>query len=118
MKRAAMTATLVDDQAAIAEYERYHADVWPEVRADNERCGARRIFIYRHGRQLFMFLEGTDEFDIDTFGDCIADGHPRTSEWLAKMAAFMEPVPGGNPDMQWTVLREVCALEANTDRDA
>jgi L-rhamnose mutarotase len=112
MKRTAMTATLVDDPAAIEAYERYHADVWPEVRADNERCGLRRVYIFRDGRRLFMFLEGTDDFDIDTFGDQMAEGHPRTLEWLQMMAGFMEVAPGGSPELQWTVLREVCALES------
>lgn len=112
-----MTALLVDDPAVIEAYERYHADVWPEVRADNERCGARRIFIYRDGRRLFMFLEGTEEFDIDAFGDRMGEGHPRTLEWLRMTAGFMEPVEGGAPDMQWTVLREICALEPAASED-
>jgi L-rhamnose mutarotase len=112
VKRAAMTALLVDDPAVIAAYDRYHADVWPEVRADNERCGARRIFIFRDGRRLFMFLEGVDDFDIDSFGERMGEGHPRTLEWLKMTASFMEPVQGGAPDLQWTVLQEICALES------
>lgn len=113
MKRAAMTALLIDDPKAIEAYEAYHADVWPEVRQDNERCGARRIFIYRHGRQLFMFIEGDDTFDIDTFGDCISKGHPRTREWLTLMEGFMQPTDEGQPGMQWAVLPEICALESS-----
>ena len=112
MRRAAMTATLIDDPEAIETYERYHADVWPEVRADNERCGARRIFIYRIGRRLFMFIEGDDTFDIDTFGDCIGAGHSRTGEWLKMMEDFMEQAEDGTPGLQWSVLREICALES------
>lgn len=111
MKRAAMTAVLVDDAAAIEAYERYHADVWPEVQADNVRCGARRIFIYRQGRRLFMFLEGDDSFDIETFGECIAQGHPRTQEWLKLMEGFMVEAEDGTPGMQWSILDEICALE-------
>lgn len=111
MKRSALTALLVDDAKAIEAYERYHANVWPEVMADNERCGARRIFIYRDGRRLFMFIEGDDTFDIDTFGAGIANGHPRTREWLALMEGFMVPTEDGTPGMQWSVLPEICALE-------
>ena len=113
MKRAAMTAMLVDDPKAIEEYERYHADVWPEVVADNERCGARRIYIFRSGRRLFMFIEGTDDFDIDSFGDCIGQGHQRTQEWLRMMEGFMVEAEGGTDGMQWSVLDEICALEAS-----
>lgn len=110
MKRAAMSALLVDDDDAIAAYESYHQAVWPEVLADNERCGARRIFIFRDGRRLFMFLEGTDEFDMDTFGACIAAGHDRTQIWLELMDRYLVDRPGTTEGMKWTVLAEVCAL--------
>lgn len=108
-----MTALLVDDAAAIEAYERYHADVWPEVIADNERCGARRIYIFRQGRRLFMFLEGTDDFDIGTFGDCIGRGHARTQEWLGLMEQFMVEADDGTEGMQWSVMDEICTLEAD-----
>lgn len=119
MKRAAMTALLKDDPAAIERYEELHRAVWAEVQADNERCGLLRVFIYRFGRRLFMFLEGDDSFDISTFGDRMTEGgHPRTLEWLSITADLMEPAADGQPGLEWTVLPEICALEATSVTNA
>ena len=110
MTRAAMTALLVDNDEAIEAYERHHQAVWPEVLADNERCGAQRIFIYRDGRRLFMFLEAGEGFDIDQFGACIASGYDRTRRWLELMDGYLVDGPDTTEGMKWTVMHEVCAL--------
>jgi len=63
MKRFAQTVNLKDDPEVIRLYEEYHANVWPEVVAGTQKCGVQRIFIYRFGRTLFMFMETVDSFD-------------------------------------------------------
>lgn len=108
MKRIGLTALLRDD-AAIEVYERYHAAVWPEVVAANERAGLLRVFIYRDGRRLFMFQEGVDDYDATALGEVLATVHPRTREWIDLMDSLMEqPAGGGGP---WRVLPEICALD-------
>ena len=67
MRRFAQTVLLKDDPEIIRQYEAYHANPWPEVIEGTRNCGVLRVFIYRFGRQLFMFMETVDDFDMDDF---------------------------------------------------
>lgn len=44
-----------------AEYERYHAAVWPEVLARLTANNVHNYSIYRHGDLLFSYYEYTGE---------------------------------------------------------
>lgn len=110
MTRAALTAWLRDAPDVIETYERHHAAVWPEVIADNERAGLHRVFIYRQGRQLFMFQEGSADYQPEALGDALAAGSPRTQEWIALMDSLMEQPDDGGPG-PWRRLAEICAID-------
>ena len=111
MKRFAQAVLLKDDPEIIRQYEEYHANVWPEVVEGLRRCGVRRMFIYRYGRQLFMFMEAEDGFDLERDMPKYAE-HPRVKVWDELMRTFQEPVPGAPKDGTWVRMSEVFALEA------
>ena len=46
---------------AIAEYERLHANAWPEVLAMIAACNIRNYSIFRHGTWLFAYFEYVGE---------------------------------------------------------
>ena len=49
-----------------AEYERLHADVWPDVLAQIATSNIRNYSIYRYGDLLFSYFEYVgDDFDGD-----------------------------------------------------
>jgi len=108
LKNYALTARLHDAPAVIEAYERHHADVWPEVIEDMRRGGALSTRIYRHGRELFMFMETDDDFDLAAYGANLSN--PRTQAWQALMDSYMEPAPAGAPGLRWTEMREICVI--------
>ncbi|HUS15338.1 MAG TPA: L-rhamnose mutarotase [Chloroflexia bacterium] len=111
MKRFAQTVLLKDNPEVIRQYEAYHANPWPEVIAGNLSIGVRRVFIYRFQRQLFMFLETADDFDLERdLPKYMAD--PRAQEWDTLMRTFQEPVSGAPAGATWVPMTEIFAMEA------
>lgn len=111
MKRFAQTVMLKDDPEIIRRYEEYHANPWPEVVEGVIRCGVRRTFIYRFGRQLFMFMETEDSFDMARDMPKYME-NPRAKEWDVLMRTFQEPVPGAPPGSTWVQMEEIFAMPA------
>ena len=110
MKRIAMTVMLKDDTQVIREYEEYHVNVWPEVIEGGRRIGIKRVFIYRFGRQLFMFMEVPDDFDLERDLPKYKED-PRAREWDELMRTYQETVPGAPPGSKWVAMKEVHAME-------
>ena len=106
MKRYALTATLKDDTEIIRKYEEYHANAWPEVLEGSYKCGVRRTFIYRKGRQLFMFMETVDDFDMQRDMPKYKENNPRADEWDSMMREFMVDA--------WVEMKEVFGWEARS----
>jgi L-rhamnose mutarotase len=107
MKRFAQTVLLKDDR----KYEEYHAHVWPEVVEGGRRIGQVRAYIYRFGRQLFMFMETVDDFDMERDMPKYME-HPRARQWDEMMRGFQEPVPGAPEGATWVEMKEIYAWEA------
>ena len=110
MKRFAQTVLLKNDPEVIRRYEEYHAHPWPEVIEGTFRCGVRRVFIYRFGRQLFMFMETEDDFDLDRDMPKYME-HPKAREWDQLMRTFQESVTGAPHGSTWVLMKEVYVLE-------
>ncbi len=106
-----MTVLLKDGPDVIRKYEKYHANIWPEVLSGSVRCGVLRTFIFRYGRQLFMFMETRDDFDMERDMPKYAE-HPRAKEWDELMKTFQEPPPGAPKGSTWAQMKEVFHFEA------
>ena len=111
MKRIAMTVMLKDDPEIIRQYDQCHAIPWPEVVEGTLRIGVQRVFIYRFGRQLFMFMEVPDHFDPERDMPKYME-NPKATQWDQLMRSFQETVPGAPPGSTWVEMKEVYALEA------
>ncbi len=111
MRRFAQTVLLKDDPEIIRKYEAYHAHPWPETNAGLLQCGIVRMYIYRFARQLFMFMETKDDFDLERDIPKYME-HPRAKQWDELMRGFQEPVPGAPSGSTWVLMKEVYALES------
>jgi L-rhamnose mutarotase len=111
MKRYGRTVLLKDDPQIIARYEDYHAHAWPETLASLRAGGVERMYIYRFGRQLFMYMETGDSYDLHAAAPpAPAAMDPRAREWEALMTSFQEPVPGAPAGATWVEMKEVFAM--------
>jgi len=111
MKRYGQTIRLKDDPEIIRRYVEYHRDAFPEVVRGLKSIGIQRMLIYMLGRQLFMFMETDDDFDLARDFARYEKSHPRITEWQDLMASFQEPLEERAPGEWWAQMKEVFALE-------
>ena len=112
MKRIAMTVMLKDDPQVIRKYEEYHANPWAEVVEGTLSIGIQRVFIYRFGHQLFLFMEVPDDFDMERDMPKYM-AHEKAKEWDELMRSFQETVPGAPDGSTWVPMKEIYVLESN-----
>lgn len=62
IKRHCFALDLKPDAELIAEYEKYHTEVWPEVLENLSAAGIEQLEIYRVENRLFMIMEVNDSF--------------------------------------------------------
>ena len=88
-----------------AEYERLHADVWPDVLSKIYECNIRNYSINRYGNLLFSYFEyvGTN-FD-DDMAKMAAD--PMTQKWWDVCKPLQSPVPDRADGEWWATIPEV-----------
>lgn len=110
MRTFAQAIDLVDDAAAIAEYERLHRSVWPEVTDALRQIGILSMRIYRCGTRLFMVIETDDGFEPARDYAAYAE-QPRAREWDALMRRYQRQVPGASPERWWTPMNLVFELD-------
>ena len=63
-QRHCLTLDLKNDPALIAEYKRYHENVWPEIKQSLRDAGVLDMEIYLLDARMFMIIETTDSFSF------------------------------------------------------
>lgn len=90
---------------AIEEYERIHAQVWPDVLAALTRANIHNYSIYRYGNLLVSYMEYTgNDFEAD-MASIAAD--PRTQEWWKVTDPMQSPMPDKLEGEWWHTIPEV-----------
>jgi len=117
MKRIAQCVDLRDNPEIIAKYEEYHANQWPEVLEGTKRSGIERVFIYRFGTRLFMFMEVPDDWDLERDGPKYMENNPRAKEWDELMREYQQTVPGAPEGSTWVPMKEVYAMDGGLPHD-
>ena len=93
---------LHDDPALIAEYERLHHAIWPEVAAHIRSHGVTGMAIYRLGTRLCMVMDTDDAvFDAERMARAAATD-PRLVAWEQAMWRFQVPTPWTPAGTKWT----------------
>ena len=107
-RRYALALDLADDPRLIAEYERHHRQVWPEIEASLRASGIERIEIYRTGNRLFMVLEVAPAFSFEAKGAADA-ANPRVQEWERLMWTYQRALPWAKPGEKWVLMDRIYA---------
>lgn len=109
-RRYCLALDLKDDPDLMAEYEKYHEKIWPEITRSIRDSGILDMEIYRTGNRLFMVMEVSEGFSFQAKAK--ADGeNPRVAEWEALMWRFQEPLPWAGEGEKWVLMDRIFKLD-------
>jgi L-rhamnose mutarotase len=108
--RYCLALDLQKDVALIAEYESWHRDIWPEIRASILDSGIERMEIYRLEDRLFMIMETGPDFSFERKAAMDA-ANPAVERWEELMWKYQVVVPGGKPGEKWRVMERIFELD-------
>lgn len=97
---------LKPDPRLIAEYERYHEAVWPEIQESIRSAGIVSLEIYRTGNRLFMILEAGPDFSPERKAALDA-GNPRVQEWETLMWTYQQALPWAADGEKWVEMKRI-----------
>lgn len=109
MRRLCLTLDLKNDPKLIAEYERYHEKIWPEITHSIRDAGIEDLEIYRCGTRLFMVMEVNESFSPEAKARTDA-ANPRVREWEELMWRFQQPLPQAKPGEKWLPMTRIFSL--------
>lgn len=109
MRRYCLTLDLKDDPKLIAEYERYHEKIWPEITRSIRDAGIEELEIYRLGTRMFMIMEVNDKFSPEAKARADAT-NPKVREWEELMWRFQKPLPQASPGEKWLPMKRIFNL--------
>jgi L-rhamnose mutarotase len=109
MQRYCLALDLVDDPELIADYERYHRQVWPEIIDSIKSAGIEMLDIYRTGNRLFMIMETNDQYSPAEKAKADA-ANPKVQEWEKLMWKFQQALPWAKPGEKWVLMEKIFGL--------
>lgn len=109
MKRYCLTTDLKNDEQLIAEYEKYHQAVWPEIIDSITGSGIQSMEIYRFSNRLFMIMEVSDEFSFEKKNAMDAT-NPKVQEWETLMWKYQQALPQAKPGEKWLLMNKIFEL--------
>ena len=110
-RRFCLTLDLKDDPTLIAEYKRYHEQVWPEVIQTIKDAGIEDMEIYLLGTRMFMILEVSNNFSFDAKAESDRR-NPKVQEWENLMWKFQKALPEAKPGEKWIRMESIFKLQA------
>lgn len=109
MKRYCLALDLKPDSALIADYEKYHRAVWPEIISSIKEAGVEKLEIYRVENRLFMILEANDAFTFEKKALLDAQ-NDSVQRWEALMWDYQQALPGAKPGEKWMLMSKIFEL--------
>lgn len=93
----------------IAEYERYHTAIWPEIRESILNAGITDMQIYRLGNRLFMIMETDDAFSFEKKA-AMDSTNAKVLEWEQLMWKYQQALPQAGPGEKWLLMDKIFQL--------
>jgi len=110
LHRYCLALDLVNDAALIAEYEKWHADVWPEIIKSISSSGIEQMEIYRAGNRLCMIMEVNEQFSFEAKGKA-DQANEKVQKWETLMWTFQQPLPFAKPGEKWIQMDQIFNLK-------
>jgi L-rhamnose mutarotase len=108
--RHALALDLVDDPQRIAEYEKAHERIWPEVRDHLRAQGVLGMEIYRLGTRLFMVMEVDPAvYSAQKMTEASRD-NPHIQRWETLMWTYQAPTPWTPEGEKWVEMKRIFDL--------
>src|ERR1700743_924626 len=104
--RYCLALDLKNDPALIAEYDAWHSDIWPEIRASILDSGIDSMDIYRLENRLCMIMETGPDFSFERKAALDA-GNPAVRRWEEMMWKYQLAIPGGQPGDKWRLMDKI-----------
>jgi L-rhamnose mutarotase len=112
-KRYCLTLDLKNDPQLIAEYERYHRKVWPEIIQSLKDSGIEDMEIYVLGTRMLMIMEVSGNFSFEAKAQADRQ-NPKVQEWEQLMWKFQQALPQAKPGEKWLLMEKVFSLAEQT----
>jgi L-rhamnose mutarotase len=109
-RRYCFTLDLKNDPALIAEYRKYHEQIWPEITKSIEDSGIEDMEIYLLGTRMFMVMEVNDTFSFEAKSRADQE-NPKVQEWEQLMWKFQQALPAAQPGEKWRRMERIFKLE-------
>jgi L-rhamnose mutarotase len=110
MKRYCLALDLKNDPALIAEYEKYHQQVWPEIINSIKEAGIEALDIYRAGNRLFMIMKVNEYFSFEKKSAADASNE-KVQEWETLMWKYQQALPWAKAGEKWILMDKIFALK-------
>lgn len=108
--RYALALDLVNDAQKIAEYERAHQVIWPEVRDHLRAQGVIDMEIYRLGTRLFMVMEVNPKAYSTEAMASASQANPVIVKWEELMWTYQVPTPWTHAGEKWVPMTRIFSL--------
>jgi L-rhamnose mutarotase len=109
-RRFCLTLDLKNDPNLIAEYRKYHENVWPEITESIKNSGIVDMEIYLLGTRMFMIMEVKESFSFEK-KDKADQQNPRVQAWEQLMWKFQQALPQSKPGEKWLLMERIYKLE-------
>ncbi len=111
--RHCLALDLQPDPALIAEYEQWHREVWPGIKASILDSGITQMEIWRLENRLFMIMETANGFSFDQKAVMDASNQ-EVQRWEKLMWKYQSAIPGGRPGEKWRLMDKIFSLNGST----
>ncbi len=104
-----LTLDLKDDPVLIAEYDRLHERLRPEIEQSIREAGITDMEIYRVGNRLFMVMDTSNAFSFAAKAAADA-ANPAVQEWENHVWQYQQALPFAKPGEKWVLMNQIFAL--------
>jgi len=109
MSKYCLTLDLKDEAALIAEYEKYHTAVWPEILESISTSGITNMEIYRFDTRLFMIMETDETFTFERKA-AMDSANEKVQEWETLMWNYQQPLKNAIKGEKWVLMDKIFQL--------